>query len=112
MSFSKRSENAPVCYTRPLDSLKHWNDHFFWVDAFVFPLAVPWHNNKTLRKDPHPIPNEFDANVCDYLADNPAPFRKLPKPFLCFVGIRRYYDLDENLSPTAIFTFGEHFCPP
>ncbi|GJY32044.1 hypothetical protein Tco_0415539 [Tanacetum coccineum] len=72
------------------------NDHFFWVDASVFHLAVPWHNNKTLRKDPHPTPAEFNANVCNYLADNPAPFRKLPEPFLCFVGISRYYDLDEN----------------
>ncbi|GJZ83294.1 hypothetical protein Tco_0648467 [Tanacetum coccineum] len=52
------------------------------------------------RKDPHPTPGEFDANVCEYLIDNPAPFRKLPEPFLCFVGIIRYYDLDENCYPT------------
>nr|GEY04368.1 hypothetical protein [Tanacetum cinerariifolium] len=57
------------------------------VDASVFLLVVPWHNNKTLRKDPHPTPDEFDLNVCDYLADNPTPFRKLPEPFLCFVSI-------------------------
>ncbi|GJT04604.1 hypothetical protein Tco_0839066 [Tanacetum coccineum] len=99
MSFSKRSDNAPVCYTKPLDSLKHWNDLFLWVDASVFPLAVPLHNNKTLRKDP-PTPAEFDADVCNYLADNPAPFIKFPKHFLCFVGISRYYDLDENCYPT------------
>ncbi|GJV99657.1 hypothetical protein Tco_1554909 [Tanacetum coccineum] len=89
-----------VCYTRPLDSLKNWNDHFFWVDASAFPLVVPWHNNKTLRKDPHPTPAEFNANVCNYLADNPALFRKFLEPFLCFVGIIRYYDLDENCYPT------------
>ncbi|GJW42151.1 hypothetical protein Tco_0070950 [Tanacetum coccineum] len=41
------------------------------------------------RKDPHPTPDEFDANVCDYLADNPTPLRKLPEPFLCFVDIIR-----------------------
>nr|GEW41046.1 hypothetical protein [Tanacetum cinerariifolium] len=89
-----------VRYTRPLDLLKHWNDHFFWVDASVFPLAVPWHNNKTSRKDPHLTPDEFDANVYDYLANNPASFRKFLEPFLCFVGIRRYYNLDENCYPT------------
>ncbi|GKC27544.1 hypothetical protein Tco_1034838 [Tanacetum coccineum] len=100
MSFSKRAENAPICYTRPLDSLKNWNDHFFWVDASAFPLAVPCHNDKTLRKYPHPMPAEFNADVCNYLADNPAPFRKFPEPFLCFVGISRYYDLDENSYPT------------
>ncbi|GJR21896.1 hypothetical protein Tco_0970423 [Tanacetum coccineum] len=76
------------------------NDHLFWVDASDFPLAVPWHNNETLRKDPHPTPDEFDANVYDYLVDNPAPFRKLLEPFLCFVGISRYYGLDENCYPT------------
>ncbi|GJT26685.1 hypothetical protein Tco_0906960 [Tanacetum coccineum] len=70
------------------------------VDSSVFPFVVLWHTNKTLRKDPHPTPNEFDANVCDYLADNPAPFRKLPEPFLCFVGISRYYDLDKTYYPT------------
>nr|GEV91263.1 hypothetical protein [Tanacetum cinerariifolium] len=83
-----------------VELLKHWNDRFFWVDASVFLLAVPWHNNKTLRKDPHPTPAEFNADVCNYLADNTAPFRKLSEPFLCFVGISRYYDLDENCYPT------------
>ncbi|GJS78490.1 hypothetical protein Tco_0728371 [Tanacetum coccineum] len=120
MTFSKHSENAPVCYTRPLDSLKHWNGHFFWVDAYVFPLVVPWHNNKTLRKDPHPTPDEFDANVCDYLTDNPAPFKKLLEPFLCFLGMSRYYDLDENYYPTLwaddeeemdLFSFIDHEDP-
>nr|GEV31946.1 putative transposase (putative), gypsy type [Tanacetum cinerariifolium] len=100
MSFSKRAENALVCYTRPLNSLKNWNDHFFWVDASAFPLVVLWHNNKPLRKDPHPTPAEFNANVFNYLADNPASFRKFLEPFLCFVGISRYYDLDENCYPT------------
>nr|GEY79894.1 transposase (putative), gypsy type [Tanacetum cinerariifolium] len=51
-------------------------------------IAAAKHNNKTLRKDPHPTPDEFVANVCDYLVDNPAPFRKLLEPFLCFVGIK------------------------
>nr|GEW20795.1 hypothetical protein [Tanacetum cinerariifolium] len=37
ISFSKHSDNVPVCYTKPLDSLKNWNDHFFWVDSFACP---------------------------------------------------------------------------
>nr|GEV39539.1 transposase (putative), gypsy type [Tanacetum cinerariifolium] len=101
IAASKRSDTGPVCHTRPLDSLKHWNDHFFWADASVFPFVVPWHNNKTLRKDLQPTPDEFDADVCDYLADNPAPFRKFPKLFLCFVGISRYYTLDDNCYTTV-----------
>ncbi|GJY75357.1 hypothetical protein Tco_0480473 [Tanacetum coccineum] len=67
MSFSKRSDTAPVYYTKPLDSLKHWNDSFFWVDASIFPLSVPWHTKKTLVKDPPPTAanryNELDDDV-------------------------------------------------
>nr|GEV53065.1 hypothetical protein [Tanacetum cinerariifolium] len=31
---------APVCYGKPLDSIKNWKDHFFWVDSTAFPLFV------------------------------------------------------------------------
>ncbi|GJY97625.1 hypothetical protein Tco_0514535 [Tanacetum coccineum] len=51
---------------------------------------------KTVNKDPHPTPNEFDADVCNYLADNRALFKKFPEPFLCLVGISRYYTSDED----------------
>nr|GEU93326.1 hypothetical protein [Tanacetum cinerariifolium] len=40
MSFIKRSDAAPVCHSKPLDSVKNWNDHFFWVDSMAFPLSV------------------------------------------------------------------------
>ncbi|GJS65027.1 hypothetical protein Tco_0679591 [Tanacetum coccineum] len=52
--------------------------------------------------DPHPKPSEFHADVCNYLAVNPAPCKKLLKPFLCFVGISRYYELDVNCYPTYL----------
>ncbi|GJS19890.1 hypothetical protein Tco_0448522 [Tanacetum coccineum] len=43
MSFSKRSgKNTSRCYTKPLDSLKNWNNRFFWVDEKVFPTVVVW----------------------------------------------------------------------
>ncbi|GKC60363.1 hypothetical protein Tco_1087961 [Tanacetum coccineum] len=97
MSFSKRSETAPVCYTKPLDSLKHRNDNFFWVDAFAFPFLVLWHNNKILKKDLNPTPTEFNAEVCEFLATHPAPFWKFSESFLCLVSISRYYELDDNV---------------
>ncbi|GKC16214.1 hypothetical protein Tco_1012996 [Tanacetum coccineum] len=50
--------------------------------------------------DPYPTPDEFDADVCNFLVENLASFWKFPKPFLCFVSISRYYDLDENCYPT------------
>ncbi|GJS13775.1 hypothetical protein Tco_0408247 [Tanacetum coccineum] len=67
------------------------------VDASIFPLVFPWHTNKTLRNDPHPTPVEFNADLCEYLANNPAPFKKFSEPFLC---LSRYYDLDENCYST------------
>ncbi|GKA47297.1 hypothetical protein Tco_0740180 [Tanacetum coccineum] len=66
MSFSKRYDNSSVCYTKPLDSLKHWNDHFFWVDAFACPVSSPWHTDKNVSKDPLPKSTKF--NVDDYAA--------------------------------------------
>ncbi|GJY02162.1 hypothetical protein Tco_0360314 [Tanacetum coccineum] len=86
MSFSKRSDTASVCYTKPLDSLKHWNDIFFWVDASAFSLSVPWHNNI----------------IFDFLATHTASFRKFPEPFLCFVGISRYYEFDDDVYPVFL----------
>ncbi|GJT94891.1 hypothetical protein Tco_1090409 [Tanacetum coccineum] len=63
MSFSKRSDTAIVCYTKPLDSLKHWNDSFFWVDTLVFPLSVLWHTKKTVTRDPSPTADEFSTKM-------------------------------------------------
>ncbi|GJU54222.1 hypothetical protein Tco_1227936 [Tanacetum coccineum] len=43
MSFSKRpGKNTPQCYTKPLDSLKNWNNRFFLIDEMVFPTVVDW----------------------------------------------------------------------
>ncbi|GJW60482.1 putative reverse transcriptase domain-containing protein [Tanacetum coccineum] len=50
MSFVKRSDAAPVCHSKPLDSVKNWNDHFFWVDSTAFPLSVSL-KSKILKMD-------------------------------------------------------------
>nr|GFA39304.1 transposase (putative), gypsy type [Tanacetum cinerariifolium] len=66
------------------------------VVSAVFPLNISLHRSKSLRKDPHPTPVEFNADMCNFLADNPALFWKLLEPFLSFIGISGYYDLDGN----------------
>ncbi|GJZ11958.1 hypothetical protein Tco_0546717 [Tanacetum coccineum] len=48
MSFSKHLGNDAVCYTKPLDSLKNWNDRFFWVDVFACPVYFPWNTSKKM----------------------------------------------------------------
>ncbi|GKB33291.1 hypothetical protein Tco_0872692 [Tanacetum coccineum] len=96
MSFSKRPGTDVVCYAKPLDSLKGWNDHLFWVDAFACHASFPWHTSKCVSKDPFPKPFEYDAGHYATLVVYPAPFHKYPEPFLYLVGISRYYTLDEN----------------
>ncbi|GJW89860.1 hypothetical protein Tco_0167413 [Tanacetum coccineum] len=99
MSFSKRSDSGAVCYTKLLDSLKHWNGHFFWVDAFACPALFPWHTDKNISKDPFPKSTEYSADDYDVLVAHPAPFRKFSEPFLCLIGMIRYYTLDEDTYP-------------
>ncbi|GJR80117.1 hypothetical protein Tco_0150902 [Tanacetum coccineum] len=100
MSFSKRSDNTPVCYTKPIDSLKNWNDHFFWVDSFACPAIYPWHTAKTVFRDPPPQPTDFNANHYATLVAHPAPFWKFPEPFLCLIGTSRYYTFDQDTYPS------------
>ncbi|GJW42235.1 hypothetical protein Tco_0071034 [Tanacetum coccineum] len=61
MSFSKRPGHDVVCYTKHLDSLKGWNDHFFWVDAFACPASFSWHTGKSVSKDHFPKSTKFNA---------------------------------------------------
>ncbi|GKC43480.1 hypothetical protein Tco_1061202 [Tanacetum coccineum] len=99
MTFIKRSDAAPVCHSKPLDFVKNLNDHFFWVNSTAFPLSVSL-KIKILSKDPPPKLSQYDTEACDFLHTHTAPFRKFPKHFLCWVGISRYYMLDENCYPT------------
>ncbi|GJS40900.1 hypothetical protein Tco_0565943 [Tanacetum coccineum] len=99
VSFSKRPGNTATCYTKPLDSLKNWNDRFFWVDAFACPASFPWNASTTVSKDPFPKSSQYNAEHYATLVAYPAPFHKYPEPFLCLVGISRYYTLDENTYP-------------
>ncbi|GJR10725.1 hypothetical protein Tco_0793377 [Tanacetum coccineum] len=60
MTFSKRpGKNTPQCYTKPLDSLKNWNNRFFWVDEKVFPTVVAWRTAAT--KDDKPKANTYSV---------------------------------------------------
>ncbi|GJW38087.1 hypothetical protein Tco_0063932 [Tanacetum coccineum] len=107
ISFSKRSDNAPVCYTKSLDSLKNWNNHFFWVDEFACPVSFSWHTAKNITKDPTPAAADFNAQDYATLVAHPSPFRKFPEEFLCLVGLYRHYTLDEETYPRFLHENGE-----
>ncbi|GKA99678.1 hypothetical protein Tco_0827672 [Tanacetum coccineum] len=77
VSFSKRPGNTATCYTKPLDSLKNWNDRFFWVDAFACPASFPWNASTTVSKDPFPKSSQYNAEHYATLVAYPAPFHKI-----------------------------------
>ncbi|GKA55562.1 hypothetical protein Tco_0754634 [Tanacetum coccineum] len=54
-SFTKRP-NVRACYSKNLDSVKNWNDHFFWVDEFVVPANARfgWFSGTNIVKDRAP----------------------------------------------------------
>nr|GEX85691.1 DNA-directed DNA polymerase [Tanacetum cinerariifolium] len=55
-----------------------------------------------LERDTSPTMTDFSAEACDFLATHPALFQKFSEPFLCLVGLSRYYDLDHNIYPTFL----------
>ncbi|GJV40473.1 hypothetical protein Tco_1418913 [Tanacetum coccineum] len=110
MSISKRSDNACVCYTKPIDSLKNWNNRFFWVDDFVCPSSFRWHIAKNVTKDPAPVAAGFNAEEYATLVAHPSPFWKFPEEFLCLVGLSHHYTLDEGTYPLFLDKNGEGGC--
>nr|GEU37136.1 hypothetical protein [Tanacetum cinerariifolium] len=93
MSFSKCPDSDIVCFTKPIDSPKHWNGHFFWVDSIACPASFPWHTDKNVSRDPFPKSTEFNVDHYVVLVAHSAPFQKFSKPFLYLVGMSRYYTL-------------------
>nr|GEY34742.1 hypothetical protein [Tanacetum cinerariifolium] len=104
MSFSKRPrKNTPQCYTKPLDSLKNWNNRFFWVDECVFPPAVEWRTNAS--KDGMPTSGTYSVEAVRVLDTHRTPIQKQPEALLCLVGIsRRYYLGDDVNGPIQLDT--------
>nr|GFC18906.1 hypothetical protein [Tanacetum cinerariifolium] len=99
MSFSKRQgKNTPQCYTKPLDSLKNWNDRLFWVDERVFPTVVDWRTNAF--KDGMPVNGTYFVEAVRALDTHRTPIQKQPEMLLCLVGISRRYYLGDEVYPT------------
>ncbi|GJW10996.1 hypothetical protein Tco_1576823 [Tanacetum coccineum] len=58
---------------------------------------------KILSKDPPPqtlFSSVESERSSEFYETHTAPFQKISEPFLCWVGISRYYTLDENSYPT------------
>ncbi|GKB57861.1 hypothetical protein Tco_0914047 [Tanacetum coccineum] len=107
MSFSKCPGTDAACYSKPLDSLKNWNDHFFWVDTFTCPASFSWNTSKSVSNDLFPKSSEFNAEHYATLVAYPALFHKYLEPFLCLIGISRNYSLDEDTYPQFLREDGQ-----
>nr|GEX89713.1 hypothetical protein [Tanacetum cinerariifolium] len=84
MSFSKRpGKSTPQCYSKPLDSLKNWNNRFFWVDGCVFPHAVEWQTSAS--KDGMPASGTYSVEAVRVLDTHRTPIQKQPEALLCLV---------------------------
>ncbi|GKB91084.1 hypothetical protein Tco_0963356, partial [Tanacetum coccineum] len=101
MSFSKRpGKNTPQCYTKALNSLKNWNNRFFWVDERVFPTVVDWRINAP--KDEMPVRGSYSAEDVAVLNTRRTPIQKQLEALLCIVGLSWRYFLGDDVYPTFL----------
>ncbi|GKA34314.1 hypothetical protein Tco_0720743 [Tanacetum coccineum] len=99
MSFRKRpGKNTPQCYTKPLDSLKNWNNQFFWVDERIFPTVVAC--RASAPKDKMPSADSYSATDVTILDTHRTPFHKQPELLLYLVGMSQSYFLGDDVYPT------------
>nr|GEY82068.1 hypothetical protein [Tanacetum cinerariifolium] len=110
MSFSKRpGKNTFQCYTKPLDSLKNWNNRFFWVDERVFPTVPDWRTSAP--KDEMPAENTYSPEAVMVLNTHRTPIQKQPEALLCLVVLSDIdlFNLIRAPNPTKVKT-GTHPC--
>ncbi|GJS40905.1 hypothetical protein Tco_0565948 [Tanacetum coccineum] len=101
--------NARACYSKNLDSVKNWNDHFFWVDEFVVPANARfgWFSGTNIVKDRAPIISEYNMDHASTLIAQASSFLRFPEEFLCWVGISRNYLLNKDTYPRFEHENGE-----
>nr|GFA05138.1 transposase (putative), gypsy type [Tanacetum cinerariifolium] len=101
MSFSKRpGKNTPQCYTKPLDSLKIWNNRLFWVDKRVYPTIADWRTSSP--KDEMPAEDTYSLEAVTVLNTHRSLIQKQPETLLCLVGSSQRYFLGDDVYPTFL----------
>nr|GEW78865.1 hypothetical protein [Tanacetum cinerariifolium] len=103
-----RGRIPPQCYTKPLDSLKNWNNRFFWVDECVFPTAVEWRTNAS--KDGMPANGTYSMEAVRVLDTHRTPIQKQPEMLLCLVEMD-IFSLIRAPNPTKVKTGSRPHAP-
>ncbi|GJS75276.1 hypothetical protein Tco_0725157 [Tanacetum coccineum] len=92
---------AAKCYTKPLDSLKNWNNRFFWVDERIFPTVVAWRTSAP--KDEMPPADSYSSVDVTTLNTRRTPIQKQPEVLLCLVGLNRNFFLGDDVYYIDLF---------
>nr|GEX70997.1 hypothetical protein [Tanacetum cinerariifolium] len=55
LSFKKHiGRDTLCCYTKNVNSLKKWNNHFFWINASIVLISISWFEGVFVENDPPP----------------------------------------------------------
>ncbi|GKA43367.1 hypothetical protein Tco_0736091, partial [Tanacetum coccineum] len=98
------SQLSVIGASKPLDSLKNWNNRFFWVDEKVFPTVVDW--RESAPKDEKPAEGSYSVEDVARLDTRRTPIQKQPEALLCLVGLSRRYYLGDDVYPTFLYDDG------
>nr|GEW34633.1 putative transposase (putative), gypsy type [Tanacetum cinerariifolium] len=100
LGTQEAGKNTLQCNTKPLDSLKNWNNRFFLVDERVFPTIVDWRTSAP--KDGMLAESTYSEEAVRALDTHRTPIQKQPVILLCLVGISRRYYLGDEVYPTFL----------
>ncbi|GJQ98339.1 gypsy type transposase [Tanacetum coccineum] len=98
------SQLSVIGASKPLDSLKNWNNRFFWVDEKVFSTVVDW--RESAPKDENPAEGSYFVEDVARLDTRRTPIQKQPEALLCLVGLSRRYYLGDDVYPTFLYDDG------
>ncbi|GJV61516.1 hypothetical protein Tco_0493910 [Tanacetum coccineum] len=90
-------EEYPTMLYQALDSLKKWNNRFFWVDERIFPTVVAWCTSAP--KDKMTSADTYSVLDIVTLDTRRTPIQKQPELLLCLVGLSRRYFLGDDVYP-------------
>ncbi|GKE89545.1 hypothetical protein Tco_1567020, partial [Tanacetum coccineum] len=102
LSFLKCSGvGTPCCYTKNLDSLKNWNNHFFWIDASICHISVPWFECVFVKSDPIPSYDVVDLPLIERMNEGRDNVRKYSEILVSVIGLSWSF-VDDDVRPTFI----------
>ncbi|GKB22548.1 hypothetical protein Tco_0861949 [Tanacetum coccineum] len=99
------SQLSVIGEAKPLDSLKNWNNKFFWVDERVFPTMVAW--RISAPKDSMPLEGTYSVEDVAILNARRTPIQNNQKPYRFVQSDQRSKSCrDQNWQPFSYCLLG------